>query len=66
MRCPTSSQKTLSYSCSGSLWDLHERCAEAKGFRQNCLELDCYVKAILRVFDSEGRVLPALWTPLSL
>ena len=38
----------------GSLWDLHTAAVGAKGFRRSCLELDAYLKNILRVFDAEG------------
>ncbi|KAK9908613.1 hypothetical protein WJX75_000439 [Coccomyxa subellipsoidea] len=43
-----------------ALWELHERAIEAKGFRAACLHLDSYVRAILTVFDAEGRRLAAL------
>ncbi|CAK0783737.1 hypothetical protein CVIRNUC_006936 [Coccomyxa viridis] len=43
----------------GSLWDLHTAAVGAKGFRRSCLELDAYLKNILRVFDAEGRRLAA-------
>ncbi|CAL8462026.1 g1557 [Coccomyxa elongata] len=42
------------------LWELHQRALEAKGFRAACLHLASYVRAILTVFNAEGRRLAAL------
>ncbi|BDA41253.1 probable tubulin polymerization-promoting protein family member 3 at C-terminar half [Coccomyxa sp. Obi] len=42
------------------LWELHQRALEAKGFRAACLHLASYVRAILTVFNAEGKRLATL------